>query len=263
MGTGLSSTPQKPGRTRRVAGSILLLLALVLPASPASGSTTARVPVLMYHRISCAERGALLPSLWVCPSRFDRHLRALREAGWRTITARRLMRHLKQGDAVPERTLVIVIDDGDRDGFDNAYPILEKHGFVATYAVVVARVGRHRSAMSWDELRELVANGHEIASHTMHHDDVRRESAAGLEYEIGASGRTLERKLGIPTRTFVYPYGLWDAAAVAVVRAHGYWGAFTTAWGCTMSWSDRLLEERVRINGSDGPAQVLAKVRGC
>ena len=97
----------------------------------------------------------------------------------------------------------------------------------------------------------------------MDHDDLRHEDAAGLRYEIRHSANLLESELGTPTATFVYPYGVYNAAVVDVVRRAGYGMAFTTAWGCTMSLGDRLLEERVRINGSDGAADVLAKVRGC
>ena len=254
-----------PVRGPLLVSALLTAALLAQPAAagdPAPSGQTARVPVLMYHRISCPPPDAALPTLWICPRRFARHMDALVAAGWRTMTARQVLWALKRGAPVPPRTFVIVIDDGDRDGFDNAYPILRRRGLVATYAVVVGRIGK-RVGMTWPELQLLISEGHEVASHTMNHDDVRRESDAGLVLEVATSAQRLQQHLGIPTRTFVYPFGLWNTRAAAAVRAAGYWGAFTTWPGCSLSWSQRLVLDRVRINGGDQPSTVLAKVRSC
>ena len=219
------------------------------------------VPVLMYHRISCPERGADYPSLWVCPRAFDRTMRMLKDAGWETITSRALADALAAGSSIPSRRFVVVIDDGNRDGYDAAYPVLERYDFEAVFAVVVARVNVQRSAMTWAELIELESEGHEIADHSMSHVDLRRSNAAGLRRQIEESADRLGRHLGHRPRTFVYPYGFWDQDVAAQVKASGFRIAYTTAYGAAHRYRGRFISPRIRVNRGDSPSGVLAKVR--
>ena len=185
----------------------------------------------MYHRITCAPSDARLPGLWVCPGVFDRTMRLLRDRGWETITSAQLADARATGRPVPRRTFVVVFDDGNRDGFDEAYPILERYGFKGVFAVVVGRVGINRSAMTWAELEELQEAGHEVANHSMSHANVARLGAAGLEREIGLSAERLREHLGGWPRTFVYPYGSWDQDALDAVRRTHHHIALTTVPG--------------------------------
>ena len=221
-----------------------------------------RIPVLMYHRITCPPPDARNPSLWVCPWRFERTMAALKAAGWDTLTATQAANRLRVDYQIPDKTFVIVIDDGWRDGFDNAYPILEKYGFEAVYAVVVGRVGVKPNAMTWSELIELMDSGHEIANHTMSHANVASPTV-DLWRQIERSSQILGEKLGRRPRTFVYPYGSYNATAIEQVRQSGFVVAFTTEYGCVRTWADRLTEERTRVNGSDTSARVLEKVASC
>jgi peptidoglycan/xylan/chitin deacetylase (PgdA/CDA1 family) len=221
---------------------------------------TYRVPVLMYHRITCAPRGAPLPGLWVCPRDLDRTMRLLRARGWTTITGAELADARAAGRPLPRRTFVIVFDDGNRDGYDRAYPILERYGFQGVFAVVVGRVDVKRRAMTWAELRELQEAGHEIANHSMSHANVARLDRAGLAREVGRSAARLRRHLGAWPRTFVYPYGSWDRSAMRAVRAAHHSIAFTTVSGATSRSSDRLSAPRVRISRGDSPEGIMRRL---
>jgi peptidoglycan/xylan/chitin deacetylase (PgdA/CDA1 family) len=243
-------------------------LPLVPPPPPPAAATstivvvhrTHDVPVLMYHRITCAPPDARLPGLWVCPRVFERTMRLLDERGWTTITAAQLADARAAGEPLPSRTFVIVFDDGNRDGYDHAYPILERYGFKAVFAVVVGRVDAQRSAMTWEELRELQEAGHEIANHTLSHDDVASLGEAGLAREVGRSAELLRRHLGAWPRTFVYPFGSWDRDAADAVRRAHHDIAFTTVWGTTRRSSDRFAAPRVRISEGDSPEEVLGRL---
>ena len=209
-----------------------------------SGTHTELVPVLMYHRISCPERGALYPGLWVCPRTFDRTMRMLKGAGWETITSHGLADALAAGRSIPHKRFVIVIDDGDRDGYDAAYPILERYDFEAVFAVVVGRVEARRQAMTWAELIELEGEGHEIADHSMSHADLRRWTASGLRRQIEQSADRLRRHLGHRPWTFVYPYGARDQNAIDQVRASGFLIAYTTVYGGAHTYRGRFTSPR-------------------
>ena len=218
------------------------------------------VPVLMYHRITCAPTDARLPGLWVCPQVFERTMRLLSERGWATITGAQLADARAAGRPLPRRSFVIVFDDGDRDGYDHAYPILERYGFKGVFAVVVGRVGINRSAMTWPELVELQEAGHEIANHSMSHANVARLGEAGLEREVGGSAELLRAHLGAWPRTFVYPFGSWDGDALDAVRRAHHDIAFTTVAGATRRSSDRFAAPRVRVSRGDAPERILGRL---
>lgn len=228
--------------------------------STRAGGVTQTVPVLMYHRITCAPRSARLPGLWVCPRVFDRTMRLLKARGWDTITSADLVAARAAGRPLPRRTFVVVFDDGNRDGYDQAYPVLERYGFKGVFAVVVGRVGVRRSAMTWAELGELQDAGHEIANHSMSHANVATLGARSLAHEVGRSAERLREHLGAWPRTFVYPFGRWDHAASDAVRASHHRIAYTTAAGATTRRTARYSSPRIRISRSDTPEGILARL---
>jgi peptidoglycan/xylan/chitin deacetylase (PgdA/CDA1 family) len=214
----------------------------------------------MYHRITCAPRDARLPGLWVCPRVFARTMRLLKAHGWDTITSAELADARAADRPLPRRSFVIVFDDGNRDGYDNAYPILERFGFEGVFAVVVGRVGVKRRAMTWAELRDLQAAGHEIANHSLHHADVTRLDRAGLAREVGLAAERLHRHLGSWPRTFVYPFGRWDGDGIAAVRTTHHHIANTTVPGATRRSTERFTAPRIRVSRSDSPEGILRRL---
>jgi len=85
--------------------------------------------------------------------------------------------------------------------------------------------------MSWAELRQLVADGHEVGSHSMSHALLPLCSHDELAREVGESRRFLEARLGSTVASFCYPNGDHDPRTVAAVRQAGYARAVITRWG--------------------------------
>jgi peptidoglycan/xylan/chitin deacetylase (PgdA/CDA1 family) len=84
----------------------------------------------------------------------------------------------------------------------------------------------HRRTMTWDELREVVAMGVEVGSHTVSHPRLTELSDAELRTELRASKGKLEDELQRPCAFLVYPYGDQDARVRAAAREAGYSAAF-------------------------------------
>ena len=250
-----------PTARRSGAGSFLvalLLLGTIVPSAAAARSL--HVPVLMYHRITAPPPDAALPQLWVSPARFRGQLRALKEAGWRTITAEELGRALREGRPVGRKRFVITIDDGARDGYSNAAPILERLGMRATFCVVPGRA--HMAwQLSFRHMRALRAAGHEIANHSLRHLDLRRLSGSALTRQVAQARDLIRERLGHAPRSFCYPMGFHDSEVRRAVRAAGHLLAFTTVSGSWHRTGREMVSPRVRVNGSDTPLQVLASLR--
>lgn len=184
----------------------------------------------------------------------------LKRHGWITVTARDVVRQLRLRVPFPPRRFVISIDDGALDGYTQAAPILEELGMHATFFVNPGRMWM-RSRMDWHQLRKLAAAGHEVANHTYRHADLTALSGVILQRRIERAQDLIEEHVGERPLTLCYPYGRHDAESRAAVRAAGIRLAFTTAHGARESTSDRMRAPRIRVNGWDAPASVLARVQ--
>jgi len=74
---------------------------------------------------------------------------------------------IEQKNTIPTRTISITFDDGYRDNYTYAFPILKKYGLPATVFIIVNEVGR-LDRLSWDEIKEMQDSGIiTFGSHTL------------------------------------------------------------------------------------------------
>jgi peptidoglycan/xylan/chitin deacetylase (PgdA/CDA1 family) len=105
-------------------------------------------------------------------------------------------------------------------------------------------------AMSWGELAQLAGEGHEIGSHSASHAILLRECVPDFAAEVAGSKRTLEARLGVPVRSFCYPSGLYDDAALKAVAAAGYENGTTTLPGKNRRGASPFELRRLDIDGA-------------
>jgi peptidoglycan/xylan/chitin deacetylase (PgdA/CDA1 family) len=111
--------------------------------------------------------------------------------------------------------------------------------------------------MTFGELADLAADGHEIGSHSMTHRMMPECSDGELAYELGESRRTLQRQLGQAIESFCFPNGDSDARTARAVADAGYLRAVTTDWGDNPENADCLRLRRydmvaAGLTSSDG-----------
>ena len=104
--------------------------------------------------------------------------------------------------------------------------------------------------MTWEQLRAIVAGGHEVGSHSMTHQLLPQLDDAGLAYEIGESRRVLEARLGCRVETFCYPNGDADARVLQAVKDAGYARALSTRWGPNEPGASPFEVSRCDIQGA-------------
>lgn len=211
-----------------------------------------KVPVITYHSID--ESGSVIST---SPEVFRRQMEFLSGAGYRTITLSELVSSLRDAEAVvPANTVVLTFDDGFRNFYSEAFPVLSDHGFNATVFVVTDFCGRHNDwagnpadfprseLLSWREIKELAGCGVDFGSHTRSHPDLTELSAAEMECEIVESKHLLADALGRETRTFAYPFGRSTPAIRQRVREH-YDAACSTDLGKVTVRSDPASLKRI------------------
>jgi peptidoglycan/xylan/chitin deacetylase (PgdA/CDA1 family) len=81
--------------------------------------------------------------------------------------------------------------------------------------------------MSWEELATLAAAGWEIGGHTRTHPHLTELDDATLADELRASRVDCESNLGLPCRSFAYPYSDEDERVVKATGEAGYTAAGT------------------------------------
>jgi glycosyltransferase involved in cell wall biosynthesis len=230
--------------------------------------TTGGVPVLMYHAFTAdGERDR-----FVIPERsFKRQMTLLKVLRYRTISVRELGEALRRGEGLPRRSGVITIDDGYRDNYEIARPILCRHGFSATLYPVSGRLAESndwdgdgatmgRTLLSPEELREMHREGFEVGAHTRTHHSLAELTKDRAAAELEQSRNDLEAALGTPVPSFAYPYGEFDDEAVSLVEQSGFDTACTTRAHIARPSDDPLRIPRLEIAGSDGVRNFLRKI---
>ncbi len=131
---------------------------------------------------------------------------------------------------------------------------------VLSEASGAARAPGFARVMTFEELAELAAEGHEIGSHSMTHCMMPECDDQALAYEVAESRRVLQARIGQPIETFCYPNGNSDTRSAQAVAKAGYRRAVTTAWGYNGQGSDRFQLRRfdmVAKHVQDAKGQIL------
>ena len=240
------------------------------PAVPGK-SFVLHVPVLMYHRIvpvaevSGSNRGLVVP-----PTTFDKQMTALANAGWKTITAATLAHDLASRIRPPAKSFVITFDDGWADGFKYAFPILRKHGFVASYYVISERIDQP-GFLSSAELQALVASGNEIGDHTVSHKSLPSQAPSDLKTQVDQAASRIAQVTGQWPVSLAYPYGrkstkvLAGVAACPVLQIAFLESSRPSSSGgapvqSTETWADRFVTPRIRVSAGLAPSSLLRYV---
>jgi len=195
------------------------------------------VPVLMYHSISYVQGNEVrLPK-----EKFKEQMQFLKDNHYNTISLDELYSFLKNNVPLPSKPIVITFDDGYVDNYTTALPILKSFGFKAVVFVITNRVDKNPLYMTSKQLKEMLAAGIEIESHTVSHADLNFLSNIKQQSELDNSKSFLEKDLNSNVKYIAYPYGHFNINSLKGVQNAGYRMAFTTEKGWA-SKSDSLFE---------------------
>jgi peptidoglycan/xylan/chitin deacetylase (PgdA/CDA1 family) len=209
------------------------------------------IPILMYHYIREVDQTVdpMGYRLSVSPTQFAAQLAWLAQEGYVTLRMDEAAACLQGKRGCPPRAIVLTFDDGYMDAYTDALPLLQKHGFVATFYVVAAFIGEH-GYMGWDELEQLRDAGMEIGSHTLTHPNLTILSRDQASYEILHSAEIIGGNLQVPMHSFCYPIGKFTPLVKSLVQEAGYTNAVTTMQSGYQG--DGYALPRLRISGEMG-----------
>ena len=213
---------------------------------------------LMYHHVGAAKDREDNPSLRVSEEQFARHLQYLSE---RNYISKSVSELVKEKENLPPRTVAITFDDGYADNYENAVPLLKKHGFKAT--IYLAPDMKEQGMLSPKQIQDMAAEGViEFGAHTMNHRNLSTLDIEEAKAEIFDSKQRVEELTGKACETFSYPYGRFTESVKQQVAEAGYSSAVTVKKRIR-SISDVFEIPRVGVLGKMNALQFhLAVTRG-
>lgn len=191
------------------------------------------VPVLLYHHIQphdiAVTKGQT--ALNVDVSWFDTHMEYIKRNGYTVISSEKLIDVLLNRSPLPEKPIVITLDDAYKDAFEYAYPILKKYNIYADIMVPTGLVGLN-DYVTWSDLAEMKASGLVgITNHTVSHFPVGYGEYDKVIYELQESTRNFKDNLKLDVAVFTYPYGSFNDLSISLLQQEGFKGAYSTIEG--------------------------------
>ena len=229
--------------------------------------------ILMYHMISRQQPKKRFNKLRVDPIEFERQIRWLKENGWNFIH----MSELKKGKS--GKNIALTFDDGYRDNFLVADPILKKYDAKGTLYLVVDRHNRDWSSrkkahhaddelkaepklLDQDVIQMLRSGRWELGGHTLTHDNLLNLNRAECQNEIATCRTNLEEQFETKVSSFAYPFGLFNESHVEMVKSAGFKGAVTTIQGISTNiFADSFTLPRIKVSGQDGLMSFRLRIR--
>lgn len=213
--------------------------------------------VLNYHDILSAEGAKLsLNKMDVGVEHLEQHLDWLKKKGYKIISVQNVLDAAAGKDALPEKAALLTFDDGYLSFYTRVFPLLKKHHYPATVALVGTWMDGNITAdepgkplLNWEQIREMAQSGLvEIASHSYDlHKGITANPQANsqaaavtrlyddpmLVYETDEqyrerihaallkSAEFIFQHVGVRPRVMVWPYGEYNQIAVQASREAG------------------------------------------
>lgn len=270
-------------------GLCVLVAVVAVPRTPAA--QTADVAILMYHAFT--ENEAETSSVCTLASEFERQLSALRDAGYTSVGYADLIEFVNGKGKLPEKPLLISIDDGYQNNLDLAAPLLEKYGFCANIAVIGVSIGHttykdtdipimpHFSledARPWIKRGVLTVTTHSYDMHQIAAVDgngcrrgvLQMPGEAEPDYIAALTQdytHAQEQLAGLPGKVlpvFTYPFGAYSELSERVLQEQGVQVTVTIADGANrlVKGEPETLRRLRRINVPAGmePDALLSSI---
>jgi len=215
----------------------VLILFFTLPIFAVELKEPDSAVVFMYHRFGESKH----PSTNITLEQFRYQLEYLKENNYNVWPLSKIINRIIDKKSIPPKTVALTIDDAYISTYTKAYPMLKSKNFPFTVVVSTNPVdNRSKFYMSWEQMREMQANGAEFANHSLSHDFLlQRDNETTLAWkkrvtnEIQKAQLRLKEEFGEDTnenpRLFSYPFGEYDMQTIELMKELGYIGMTQTS----------------------------------
>lgn len=221
---------------------------------PLTVKKTLRIPILMYHYVEYVtdDRDFIRKSLNITPYTFEAQIKTLKNAGYTIITPSDLPKIFEDPKLQDQKYAILSFDDGYKDFYTGAFPILKRQNVKAVNYIVYNFIGR-LNYMTKSDIKELAESGLvEIGSHTLNHADLRTIPENIAYNEAYLSKSDLEKDFGIKVESTAYPWGFYNDKVKRLVKKAGYTTAVTSDEGILANKYSLYELKRIRAGALTG-----------
>ena len=215
------------------------------------------VPILTYHDFGYGT------GIQISPENFEWQMHYLKEKHYNVISLDELVEGIKKGKKFPRNTVVITMDDGYKDNFTYAYPVLKKYGFPATIFLIANNIGTNANFLDWDQIRDMARNNISFGGHTKSHvylPEIKDKDV--LWDEIYGCKKIIEEHIE-PVYYISYPKGGFTEEIKTLVKKAGYKAACATNRGFDiLDRADVYELNRISVRNRDNSSSLWAKLLG-
>ena len=219
--------------------------------------------ILMYHSIG--DNNAFFT---VREEGFEKQLDFLYQQNFTVISLLELIKRIKQKESLAH-TVVITFDDGYKDNYDVAFPLLKKYKMPATIFLTTDYIGSSMKLkggmvlpmVSKKEIQEMVESGYvEFMPHTKSHVRYTVDNLESFLQEVRESRKIVETLTGRSASFFAYPAGKYDQTLVESIKKEGFDGAVTVEEGLVYAQSDFFVLKRNAVDSMTSMTAFKGKV---
>lgn len=217
-----------------------------------------RVSVLGYHDFSSTRN---VQEMVIRPAKFREQMQAIQDLGLNVITLQDFILWKQGKKSIPDKSILITIDDGWLAVYQDAYPVLKEFGYPFTIYLYTNYIGTGGRSMTSDMIKEMMKHGCTIGSHSVSHPrpaTFRKYQKQGEDAfkefilnEFETSKSLLEKKFSQEIITYVYPGGFHTPEMLEIADKVGYQHLFTVKPGKVTRATDNKLIPRYVILGED------------
>ena len=196
--------------------------------------------ILLYHHVSHSTPGVTS----VSPETFREHMQYLAEHH-QVLPLKEVIETLQNKQPLSDKAVVITFDDGYKNIYNNAHPILKEFSFPYTIFINPPLIGKVSYQLDWQQVKIMANEGASFANHGSQHSHMLTKNKSESEeswlrrslLEIETAETILKNNLGYSLKYFAYPYGEFDLKLKNRLKASGYIG-FAQHSGAIASYSD-------------------------
>ena len=255
-------------RVHRIAKTALVALISVICAAAAAlaGRTQTasadgasyRVPVLMYH--SVCKNSRVHSDYIISPERFEEDIRYLKANGYTAVFTEDIVNYVRDGKPLPEKSVIITLDDGFYNNLSNVLPVLKKYGFKATVSVV----GSYCAEFSENKDKNPAYDLHALGTRRgckIRKGESPEQYKALLKDDLARLQNALSENCGVAPRVFAYPFGECCDESREVLSELGFSAAYNCREKVNTVRRDTDLYRLCRINraGHLSTAEFMSK----
>lgn len=210
------------------------------------------MPVIMYHHIQPMELAEKLGhgSLTVDATMFETQMKYLKDHNYTAVSLEELVNALYARRSLPEKPVMITLDDGYDDNYTYAFMTAKKYQMVMNFMIPTGLVDKP-GYVTWDHLREMRDNPYaKIYNHTTTHAGLGVISKEQVIQEVTTANKDLEERLGIKNSYVIYPYGSYNDTAIDAIKELGMTAALSTDPGRNECISNIMKLPRIRAGNA-------------